>query len=252
MLTKWIPTEAKVLALLQEQRNRNVSPLHVDRLAAGMVMEGWNPEISPILFYPDGSLADGQHRLQAWLKAGCPKMHFMAATISKDDIVKVDAGRPRSTFDHAKILGLGFTNRALAAAKVCLSLRCSSLDTMRNRATHSQAIEAAIEYETNAWARAKIPAIVSGVCAFVAKEVCVHKARLFMDQIEHGERLTKTDPAYHVRSMLLISHCGTGHGRTTVLVKTILAWNAFHDVREMKVLRAPEMPYTWIPIRGIQ
>jgi hypothetical protein len=253
MLTKWIPTREKVLELLEGQVNRNVSQLHVDRLVVAMLMEGWNPDISPLLFYPDGSLADGQHRLHAWLKSGCPKIHFMAGTIAREDITKVDAGRPRSTTDHAKILGIGLSSRSIAVAKMCLLLQSRSVDSSRQRSTHAQVIEACDEYEVSVWARHGIPATVTGVCAFVARRASVEKASLFHQQIEHGERLTKSDPAYHVRSMMVsMSRVGRGTDRAIQIQKTVVAWNAFWGNRELRVLRAPDMPMTWVPIMGVE
>ena len=250
MLTKWIPTKEKVLELLEGQVNRNVSQLHVDRLVVAMLMEGWNPDVSPLLFYPDGSLADGQHRLHAWLKAGCPKMHFMAGTIAREDITKVDAGRPRSTTDHAKILGIGHSSRAVALARICLLVRSKSYSVNHQKVTHAQVIDACDQYEANAWARHGIPATVTGVCAFVARHASVEKASLFLQQIEHGERLTKSDPAYHVRSMMLGVN-RVGKDRAIQIAKTVVAWNAFFGNRELKVLRSPEAPMTWIPIMGV-
>lgn len=251
MLTKWIPNQEKVRTLLERQVNRNVSALHVNRLVVAMLTEKWNPDISPILFYPDGSLADGQHRLHAWLKAGCPNIHFMSATITRDDIVKVDAGRPRSTHDHAKILGLRFSSRAVALARMCLLVRSKSYNANHQQVTHAQVIEACIEYEADQWARHQIPATVTGVCAFVGLHASAEKASLFLQQIEHGERLTKSDPAYHVRSMIMgVNRVGKDRG--VQIAKTVVAWNAFWGNRELKTLRAPEAPMTWIPIMGVR
>lgn len=245
--SKWIPTEQRVIAVLEASHNRPVSDRHVNVLAIAMERGNWKPEISPLLFYPDGRLADGQHRLWAWLRSGMQRgIWFWSAVIDEEDITKVDAGRNRSTADHSRILRLGFSGRQIAVAKIALALESQEYDVARLRANHDMVLEAAKRYEVADFARHGIPAPVTGTLAFVGK----HRGVLpFFEQVVHGENLTRQDPAYHVRSMIGASGRSTGYGvRDQMMIKTIRAWNAYARGEKLGVLRAPDRPWHWIEI----
>lgn len=245
--SRWIPTEAKILDVLERSTNRSVSDRHVAQLAISMAAGEWIPEISPLLFYPDGRLADGQHRLWAYIKAGCPKgIYFLSAVINDADITKVDAGRSRSTSDHAKILGLGFNHKHVAAARVALALEQGTYITSNVRATHDMVIDACSKYRVEVFVKRSIPATVTGTLAFIGAERGVMP---FFDQIIHGENLTRNDPAYHVRSMVLtLGSLSLGKCRDELVVKTVKAWNFYARGESIGKLYAGDRPWKWMDI----
>jgi hypothetical protein len=61
----WItPQQAKLILEHLNIKNRRVTQSHVDVYVSDMIAQRWT-DGSPIVFFPDGTLADGQHRLLA-------------------------------------------------------------------------------------------------------------------------------------------------------------------------------------------
>jgi hypothetical protein len=247
LLTKWIPAKSRVEELLTRSHNRRLIRNHVDRLAIAMAAGAWNPVVAPILFYRDGTLADGQHRLAAWLQAGAPDgVWFLSAVIEQEEIVKVDAGRLRSTRDHCAIMRIPLDNRAIAAARWALNLELDkTYDAGPLVATHEMLIEAAWRFNITRFAHRMLPASVAGTLAYIGEARGVSP---FFDLVVHGENLTRNHPAYHLRTLCLNSSFANRNLRSEWSIKTVRAWNAYATGESMGVLKAPARPWSWIEI----
>lgn len=246
--TKYIPVKGKVETLLDISPNRPIKPFHVKTLALAMKSGEWKPEISPLFFYPDGKLADGQHRLWAWLEAGCPDgVFFYAAVIQVSDITKIDAGCKRSTADHAKMLGFPIGNRGIAVARVALSLEQGSYSQSRQVVSHDMVIDAANRYGVGSFLSRLLPACVCGTIAWIASK---HDVDEFWVQLREGVGLAKTDPAFHLRNAALTTVIGTASDREVLVVKTVRAWNAYAKGEPMSTLKAGARPFSWIPLEA--
>ena len=246
--TRYIPTRAKVETLLNISPNRTLKPFHVKTLALAMKAGEWKPEISPLFFYPDGKLADGQHRLWAWLEAGCPDgVFFYAAVIQVSDITKIDAGSKRSTADHAKMLGLPVSNREVAVARVALLLEQGGYHPSKLVVTHDMIIDAAMRYQVDRFHSRIIPACVRGTIAWIASK---HDAEEFWIQVRDGEGLSKTNPAFHLRNAAITASVGHSQQREALVVKTIRAWNAYAKDEPMSNLKPGARPFAWIPLEA--
>lgn len=86
--------------------NRNVSERLVNKYASDMLSNKWGITHQGIAFYKDGSLADGQHRLLAILRAKKTVKMQVTTGLNKETSIDIDAGRPRSMVDGIKIGGL--------------------------------------------------------------------------------------------------------------------------------------------------
>lgn len=86
--------------------NRNVSLRLVEKYADDMAKGSWGITHQGIAFYKDGTLADGQHRLRAIVKARKSVKMMVTSGLNKDTSIDIDAGRPRSVVDGIKIGGL--------------------------------------------------------------------------------------------------------------------------------------------------
>ena len=250
-LTKWNPVKVKVEELLANSHNRKLSRPHVERLTISMRAGAWNPAVSPILFYVDGHLADGQHRLAAWLQAGCPQdVWFYSAAIERDEIVKVDAGRVRTTRDHCTIMNEPFGLRHIAAARAALNMELNqAYDPGLLIATHEMLIDAAKRYNVRRFANKMLPSPVAGALAFIGDERGVAP---FYDLVMHGENLTRHHPAYHLRALCLSSGRSNRNQRSTWAYKTVRAWNAYARGESMGVLKTPAPPFAWQEIESTQ
>lgn len=87
--------------------NRNLSPHTVLRYASDMVSGNWqDTHQNAIAFYEDGTLADGQHRLAAVIRAEIDIPMFVAYGLRKSAVAAIDQGRARSMADVMAMSGV--------------------------------------------------------------------------------------------------------------------------------------------------
>jgi len=85
--------------------NRRISERAVSDLSKAILNNDWQITHQGIAFYDDGSLADGQHRLTAVVKANVPVHMMITKGLAKDAAMSIDSGRRRSLIDGVKISG---------------------------------------------------------------------------------------------------------------------------------------------------
>ena len=85
--------------------NRNISERAVSDLAKSILNNDWQITHQGIAFYDDGTLADGQHRLSAIVRANVPVYMMLTKGLSKEVAMSIDSGRRRSLIDGIKISG---------------------------------------------------------------------------------------------------------------------------------------------------
>jgi len=85
--------------------NRSVSDAHVQRLARDMASGDWKLTHEGIAFDPDDVLIDGQHRLWAVIYADTPIEMYIWRGVTRDALMAIDTGRPRSLPDVLNITG---------------------------------------------------------------------------------------------------------------------------------------------------
>ena len=110
------PEFAKEL-LSGNTNNRKLRQNVVDRYASDMKSGRWDENaISTISVAEDGTLKDGQHRLNAIVKSG-KSIRFLLITGVYNDAHMYDRGASRSTSDVSKLLGLDFTPKEISCIK---------------------------------------------------------------------------------------------------------------------------------------
>jgi len=92
--------------LERNPKNRNVSERLVQKYAQDIQQGQWALTHQGIAFYEDGTLADGQHRLFAIIKADLPVRMMVTSGLKQSDAINIDAHRARSAIDGIKIGGL--------------------------------------------------------------------------------------------------------------------------------------------------
>ena len=85
--------------------NRNLSERAVSDLAKTIQSNDWQITHQGIAFYDDGTLADGQHRLSAIVRADTPVYMMVTSGLNKESAMTIDSGRKRSLIDGIKISG---------------------------------------------------------------------------------------------------------------------------------------------------
>jgi hypothetical protein len=102
--------------------NTNNRPLrsgHAEKMVADMVAGAWTECAMPIVFYEDGTLADGQHRLWAIGISGVAQTFTVIRDFPRKAGVNIDTGIIRNAVDVAHITGLdsSLNNLIVSAAR---------------------------------------------------------------------------------------------------------------------------------------
>lgn len=109
------PKQAQ-LWLSKNTKNRNVSPRTVEYYQR-MIKDGkWQVNGESIKIADNGTLLDGQHRLEAISKANVPVQTAVTRGLPVSTFLTLDAGRCRSPGDYLKINGCSGNTKILAAA----------------------------------------------------------------------------------------------------------------------------------------
>jgi len=91
--------------LSKNRVNRTISHHKVAQYADLMQREKWSLTHQGIAFYEDDSVADGQHRLLAIIKARATVPMMVTYGLEKESSLAIDYHRPRSIIDGIKIGG---------------------------------------------------------------------------------------------------------------------------------------------------
>lgn len=98
------PEAAKAL-LEHNPRNRNLRPQKVKSLAGAMRRGEWTLNGESIKVATDGSLVDGQHRLEATVEANVPLTTFVVRGLPMASQETIDTGARRTVGDMLKLRG---------------------------------------------------------------------------------------------------------------------------------------------------
>lgn len=109
------PIAAEWLAKNTEWQRR-ISQFHVRKLAHDMKSGQWLDTHASIAFNGDGTLKDGQHRLQAVIESGCGQWFWVCYNLPSESMAAIDCGMRRSIANAAQLIGLDLNVNDLATA----------------------------------------------------------------------------------------------------------------------------------------
>lgn len=115
-----IITVTKKLAekfLNENVQNRPLKPGLVDKYARDMANNRWTECVDPIVFYDDGTLANGQHRCWAIIESGVPQKFIIARGVPVGSALNIDTGHMRGFVDNARITGSDVTTNVAAVSR---------------------------------------------------------------------------------------------------------------------------------------
>lgn len=113
-------TPARAEKMLNSNKsNRKLREGQVEKYASDMRNGAWTQCVDPIVFYDDGDLADGQHRLWAIVESGTTQTFIVVQGISRADGLNINTGLIRSLVDNARISGANanLSNRLISVAR---------------------------------------------------------------------------------------------------------------------------------------
>lgn len=121
--------------LNQNKTNRKLRDGIVEQYAADMRAGAWTQCTAPIVFYADGDLADGQHRLWAVVESETTQQFTIMRGLDRNSGLNIDTGLARSIVDNGRISGLdeSLSYELVATARAC-ALGVSAMGRMSNAA----------------------------------------------------------------------------------------------------------------------
>jgi hypothetical protein len=133
------PARAKTM-LDHNTKNRALRPAWVRALARCITEGRWHVTHQGIAFNGDGSLLDGQHRLEAVVLANKPAKMLVTRGLTCESMYAIDGGKTRSVCDIAGPLGLGLDISKDVAA-VARMMMVGFWDGTKTSATRQDVVE---------------------------------------------------------------------------------------------------------------
>lgn len=109
--------------LAENNNNRNLREKVVSILAKEMKEGRWHQTHQGIAFYQDGTLADGQHRLNAIIRSGTTQKFAVTFNLPREAAIGIDIGSSREMHDVLRITGAPkwLDKNAVAMIRACLA-----------------------------------------------------------------------------------------------------------------------------------
>ena len=252
----WYDITPAIAAELRESfdKNRPLRAFHAAWLAVEMKSGRWCPNGEALIIAGD-RLVNGQHRSRAAEISGATfrsYVIFLPATSSRV-FESFDQGARRTGAD---VLSLGAVkNQKLVAAVVRALIlyeepgdRNATSGTRkvgnaeiaaRYRKDHAAFDDCASAIQKNSKAlKSLIPASVAAFVVYMAAKQNATRAAAFLDGVVTGNNLSKTNPVLLLRKRVMEAAVSKAKlPPAEILALMTVAWRAFRDQRELKVLK---------------
>jgi hypothetical protein len=241
------PHTARAL-LTQNDTNRRQRVTRVSLYARDIPR--WALNGQTITFESDGTIVDGQHRLEACIQADAEFETYIVGDIDPAVRHTVDTGLPRTLgdvleFDHEA------DGRTLASI-LSLSWRIDQNGTLLSGAGYQSptrsdlaeylllnpGIRQSLPVATAASKALRLPKSVGGGLHFQMARRSDVEASAFWEQVIHGDGLRPNVPAFVLRAQLIRQMGAPRRAEVAdVAVWTIKAWNAYRRKANVSTLR---------------
>lgn len=119
------------------KNNRTMRNGIAEKYAEDMRQGRWTECVAPIVFYEDGDVADGQHRLWAIVDSGATFEFTIHRGLPRDAGLNIDTGAPRTLVDNARISG---TDPDLSHILIAVARAIDGAPVKRGRKTKADAL----------------------------------------------------------------------------------------------------------------
>lgn len=202
-------------------------------------------------------LLDGQHRLNAFIASGKKSLPFeIIDGLPADSFEYMDQGRPRSAGDVLTIAGYKNTNVLSGVARTLYLFdkggiktyfinsrgglrRVTNHDILEYVKNNEKPLHLAIREATKHMAKISMSLSTHGAAYHLFKKRSLNDCEKFFYLLGTGEKLTKTNPIYSLRSILIDHRVSRKnakrmniHKRDLMMIM-ILTWNAFRNKKKI-------------------
>lgn len=234
--------------LRQNNRNRPLSDKWANELAGRITRGEWKMNGETIKFNCDGNIVDGQHRLQAIVKAGISVPCYVVRGVQEDAFDTIDQGMKRSNGQMFARDGVKHYN---AAAAACTFLYRYENGVIRHKGSvivtptmartvydSHRGLSDAIQYVAECNVHKLMSYGNAGALCWLMRQKDEKAADNFFLAVGLGENLTRGMPAYNLRSRLQANRAEQRKVSPIVVAAfTIKAWNALRNKRPLGVLK---------------
>lgn len=235
------PEFAKEILETKNTKNRPMNQGAINRYAQSMTSRTWKLNGQCIVFAEDGSLLDGQNRLQAVVKAKVSVPMLVMYNVPDEARPTIDLGIKRSTRDI--LYFNGYRNSNIMAPVVRLAFIYDILDRNMNLrgktmcinndiiSRHAEFLTPDVEHSVRIAANCKyhLQPSVLGFCHLIFARKHKSEADEFMHLLKFGTDLKENHPALVLRKAL---HSARSKSKKSFKVRIQIAlyfkaWNAF-------------------------
>lgn len=227
--------------------NNNTVEFYMEQMSKGH----WQLNGESIKIASDGTLLDGQHRLEACSRLACPFDTLVVRGVDKDTFATIDNGKIRSFADHMKISGMrgGYLGTLAAASRIvmCFQKDGKFLDVKR-RYTPTDIIEFCETTEGRWLAKSVdhvpeplkklLPFALAAALHYMFSCVDPTKTEEFFNALTTGAALNEGSPILTLRNRLISYNAERGStgdsGRRQLMAYCIQAFCAYREGRELR------------------
>lgn len=228
--------------------NRSLSEVKVEQYASDLKEGRWALNGETIKITADGVLNDGQHRLEAIIKAQTPMETIIIYGVGRDTRYTVDQGRPRGAGCYISMQGIPSGNQIAAVARMMMSYNAnfgrsvsseygwSNAQVLEYVNKHIDELTEAVRFAGSA-PRSAHGVSSKGLFAFwymLLKHKAGDLGTQYIRQVMTGEDLSMDDPAYRVRERLVGMSRTSRQASTEVVLR---GWIHYRDGKPFKIIK---------------
>lgn len=237
--------------LKKNRRNRRVSDLTVRAYARAMAAGLWNFVGDPLRFNGDGSLLDGQHRLNAVVKSETSQQFVVVSGLPSDSQISMDIGRKRSFADDLRMKGEGYASLISSISIVLIRWQAGllvhgnlspSAPELQSFFEDNPAIRRAAEIGQRVRNYVPITPSPVGAVYYRASQINEGAAAEFFGRLADGQKLESGSPILALRNRAIRSKASDerlNSPEVTFLVTR--AWNAWRAGEDLHRLTFPKL-----------
>lgn len=250
---KWGPLTVRLVELTPElakefkeanTHNRNLRQRWVDAYAADMSSEVWPFNGDAIRRAIDGTILDGQHRIESVLQSGETIVVLLVEGLEPETQETMDVGPNRKMADVLKLRGESHpdTLAGILWRTTVWELGGGMAHGSNVRPTVNQKL---VTLEAYPWLReiaapAKrvssavrvVPSIL-GLCWWLFRQIEPDDAQFFFERLGDGQGLMEGDAIYELRNTFRVASTEKMSNERWVTAILIKAWNAYRDGRQV-------------------
>jgi hypothetical protein len=232
--------------LRRNEDNRNIKATKAQHFAADMIGGRWTFNGEPIIIAADGSLNDGQHRLQGLIEANITLPMMLVFGVSRESRMTIDQGSARCAGDYLSMGGTLYAKNAATAAKFIIAFERSDGRNIAQRAKITNAeIVARVRADDGIVKSAQyahshlksyrhlVSHTVMATCHYLLSDVHPADAVEFLNHVALGENIRRADPAYAVRTAFQ----NEKRERQDAMEVIFHGWNKFRSGGDLKLIR---------------